>query len=216
MHAPFNQTIRINGIYEWHNYVDFWYDSTTRGVGSSLSAHSVGQHDELCTAVQGKGMSDEPCSLLDASDGWLYLVFPSSKQCCRACNVSSYCGIISPTWLQSNATYVGEEVLGGVESDLYLKVGGEQNYYAVTVESRGRPLARQPVVYFEGYPTFAQGLNAWNFSLSAYSTAPIPASRFAVPAGLGCETDCVLTTDTYAQRLEARAAAGLRGLRRLA
>jgi len=216
MTAPFNQTIRINGLYEWDDYVDFYYDSTTTPVGSSLSVHSRGQHDELCTAVSGKGLSDEPCSLLDAADGWLYLVFPASNQCCRACNTTQFCGIISPTWLQSNATYEGVRMLGGVAADLYLKVGGEDNYYAVSVVSRGSPLARQPVNYFEGYPTFADGLNAWNFTLSAYSTAPIPSSTFAVPAGMGCETDCVLTTDSYAERLRARAAAGLRGLRRVA
>jgi hypothetical protein len=106
-------------------------------VGSSLSAHSQGQHDELCTSVAGKELSEEPCSLLDSNDSWLYLIFPQSKLCCRyvhcccvcsmrnvcvfvcvcvclmhcmrrrACNVTDHCGIILPTWLEVNSTYQG-------------------------------------------------------------------------------------------------------------
>jgi len=97
--APFNQTIRVAG-FEFDNYVDFFYDATTAPVGSSLSAHHQGQHDELCTSVAGKFLSEEPCTLLDSADSWLYLIFPLSKLCCRACNTTDFCGIIASDWLQ--------------------------------------------------------------------------------------------------------------------
>lgn len=131
-----------------HSQVSFQYDSTTLPVGSSLSGHSKGQHDELCTGVSGKEFSDEPCLLLDAADSWLYLIFPESGLCCRACNTSSYCGIIAPWWLQENATYQGTAVIGGVACDGWMKQGGEQNFYYTTVASRDQPTARQPCQYF--------------------------------------------------------------------
>ena len=110
--APFNQTIRVAG-FEFDNYVDFFYDATTAPVGSSLSAHHQGQHDELCTSVAGKSLSEEPCTLLDSADSWLYLIFPQSKLCCRACNTTDFCGIIASDWLQENSTYVGTTTIGG-------------------------------------------------------------------------------------------------------
>ena len=156
--APFNQTIRVAG-FAFDNYVDFSYDATTLPVGSSLSAHHQGQHDELCTAVEGKYFSEEPCSLLDSSDSWLYLIYPQSKLCCRACNTTDFCGIIASDWLQDNATYVGTTTIRGVECDGWVKVGGEQNYWYTTVASRNDKDARQPCQYDEGYPTFDKGSN---------------------------------------------------------
>lgn len=158
---PFNQTITTYG-FRFNNYVEFFYDATTTPVGSSLSAHGQGQHDELCTSVAGKFLSEEPCSLLDASDGWLYLIYPQSKLCCRACNTTDYCGIIASDWLQDNATYVGTTTIRGVECDGWVKVGGEQNFWYTTTASRANKFARQPCQYDEGYPTFADGSNYWN------------------------------------------------------
>jgi hypothetical protein len=106
--APFNQTIRVAG-FEFDNYVDFFYDATTAPVGSSLSAHHQGQHDELCTSVAGMSLSEEPCTLLDSADSWLYLIFRQSKLCCRACNTTDFCGIIASDWLQENSTYAASQ-----------------------------------------------------------------------------------------------------------
>jgi hypothetical protein len=144
--APFNQTIRVFG-FEFNNYVEFFYDATTLPVGSSLSAHAEGQHDEWCSGVAGKEFSEEPCSILDSADTWMYLYFPQSKTCCRACNTTDYCGIISSTWLQDNATYVGTSTIRGVECDGWVKIGGEQNYWYTTVASRNDKFARQPCQY---------------------------------------------------------------------
>ena len=195
--------------------VSFQYDSTTLPVGSSLSVHSKGQHDELCTGVKGKEYSDEPCMLLDAADSWLYLIFPESGLCCRACSVADHCGIIAPRWLQQNATYQGTAVIGGVECDGWMKQGGEENYFWTVVASRNRPNERQPCQYYEGYPTFALGSNYWNFTYDAYNINPIPAEVFAVPTDMGCDAMCPQSDLSYQQRLEARFAAGSPTLRRV-
>jgi hypothetical protein len=58
-----------------------------------------------------------------------------------------------------------------------------------------------------------------NFTFSAFSTSPIPASTFAVPQGVGCDQMCKFssprTPEGYRQRLEARFAAGSKTLRKL-
>ena len=95
-----------------------------------------------------------------------------------------------------------------------MKLGGEQNFYYTTVASRANANARQPCQYDEGYPTFAQGSNYWNFTYSAYSVKPIPSSVFDVPADMGCDSPCKFSSDTYAERLEKRFAAGSTTLRR--
>lgn len=207
MTAPFNQTIRIFGL-AWNNYVQFAYDSTTKPVGSSIYIHSKGQNDEICTSVVGKEMSDEPCTLLASNDTWRYVIFPTSNECCRVCNTTDYCGIIRPDWLQQNSTYVGQATIGGVLCDGWMKMGGEQNYYFVTADAR-----RQPCQYYEGYPTFNVGSNYWNFTYSAYSTNPIPASTFAVPTNLGCDALCARSSTSYSDRLKLRLALGVGGIR---
>jgi hypothetical protein len=200
MTAPFNQTITYMG-FQWKNHVDFYYDSTTQPVGSSLSAHSQGQNDEVCTDVKAKAHSEEPCSLIDHIDGWLYVYYPQSSFCCRACNTTDYCGIISSTWLQNDAIYQGTQTFSGIQADGWMKQGGEQNYYFTTVASRNDKNRRVPVVYYEGYPTFSTGNNTWVFDINAYSNDPIPLSTFNIPQNMGCESMCELTGKTFEERL---------------
>lgn len=200
MTAPFSQEITYMG-FKWSNYVQFFYDSTTQPAGSSLSAHGQGQNDEVCTDVKSKAHSDEPCSLIDNIDGWLYVYFPESSYCCRACNTTDFCGIISPTWLQQDAVYQGTQTFEGVQADGWMKQGGEQNYYWTSVASRGDEKRRVPVKYYEGYPTFNVGNNTWTFNQSAYSNDPIPLSTFAIPQGMNCDQMCELSGKTYEERL---------------
>jgi hypothetical protein len=93
-------------------------------VGSSLYKHSQGQLDEICTSIVGFEFSNQPCNLIARTDGWRYVYFPQSNPatCCRVCNVTDYCGIIAPWWLQQNATYQGQAVVNGVLSDGWMKV----------------------------------------------------------------------------------------------
>jgi hypothetical protein len=195
MTAPFNQSITILG-FSWINTVQYYYDSTTQPVGSSLYIHSKGQHDEICTGVPGYEFSDEPCSLLASTDTWRYVIYPESKFCCRFCNTTEYCGIIAPTWLQENATYQGQRTIGGKLCNGWMKQGGESNYAFFTADS-----LQQPCQYYEGYPSFDIGSNYWNFTMSAFSTAPIPSATFAVPTGMGCENMCQSSEIPYEERI---------------
>lgn len=197
MTAPFFQNITIYG-FSFTNNVDFYYDSTTKPVGSSLYNHSKGQHDELCTSIAGKEFSDEPCQLLASSDTWRYVIFPTSNPptCCRYCNTTNYCGIISPNWLQQNSTYQGEEIIDGRTCYGWEKTGGEENYFWATSDT-----PQQPCSYYEGYPTFQVGMNLWNFTMDKYSSSPIPGSVFTVPSNMGCDTICKTTELTYEERL---------------
>jgi hypothetical protein len=184
MTAPFNQTIRIIAEH-WRNHVDFFYDSTVKPIGVSLYRHSRGQHDEICTGIKGKEWDEAPCNLLAAADGWRYVIYPETKECCRVCNVSSYCGIISPDWLKTGAVYQGKKEINGAMCEGWMKKGGEENYYWVTADSK-----RIPCQYYEGYPNFVVGSNYWNFEREKYSDAPIPSSTFAIPQGWGCDKHC--------------------------
>ena len=199
--APFNQTITIDYIFVFNNTVMWQYDSTTQPVGSSLYAHGRGQNDEMCTAVRGKERSDEPCTLLASTDGWRRVIFPESKQCCKFCNVSQFCGIVSPAWLQTGATYQGRRELAGMACDGWLKAGSEQNYYFADAATQ------QPCEYFEGYPTLPASSNYWRFLPALFSRAAIPAAAFAPPAG--CDAMCDVTDVPFAQRIRERHAAGV-------
>lgn len=193
MTAPFNQSITILG-FTWSNTVQYFYDAVSTPVGQSLYVHSEGQHDELCTSIKGREFSSEPCSLLASEDTWRYVIFPQSASCCRYCNTTEYCGIIKPTWLQTNATYEGTAVVSGQTCNWWAKQGGESNN-ALFLPSG------QPCAYYEGYPTFQVGNNTWTFDLSAFSRAAIPASTFTVPPGMGCEAACVTSEMSYEERL---------------
>lgn len=200
--APFNQTIIIHQ-YSWNDTVHWMYDSTTLPVGSSLYAHSRGQNDEICTAVKGHETSEEPCILLMSTDKWRRVIYPDTGECCKVCNTGDYCGIVRPDWLQTNATYEGEQTIAGLDCEGFMKEGGEQNFYYA------EKTTQQPCLYYEGYPILPATSNYWYFEPSLFSRAAIPASTFAPPAG--CDSMCAMSETTYAQRLASRAAAGVGG-----
>jgi hypothetical protein len=130
-------------------------------------------------------------------------IYPDSHECCRVCDTAEYCGIVSPSWLQVNSTYEGERRIGGLDCVGFMKQGGEQNYYFA------EKTTQQPCEYYEGYPVLPNTSNYWRFVTSNFSRAAIPASVFAVPVGWGCEFMCPQSGMTYAERLAARAAAGV-------
>lgn len=194
MTAPFNQTIRIV-VEHWRNHVDFFYDSTAKPYGVSLYRHSEGQHDEICTGVKGYETSEAPCNLLEAPDGWRYVIYPGDKFCCRACNVTDYCGVISPDWLQEGATYQGQKIINGALCEGWMKKGGEENYFWVLVSN-----PNVPCQYYEGYPNFVVGSNYWNFEREKYSNSPIPASVFALPEYCASKQICPRSEVPYHRR----------------
>jgi hypothetical protein len=193
--APFNQTIAIYG-FTWSNAVAWYYDSTTTPVGSSLYAHGAGQNDEWCTSITGHEFDNEPCNLLASSDGWRYIIYPKTNTCCRACNITNYCGIVRPDWLQQNATYEGTKEIGGRTCVGYMKVGGEQNFWWAEANTS------RPCLFEEGYPVLPDTSNIWDFNNQPFSRNPIPASTFAPTPG--CTALCQLSDVPYKERLEER------------
>lgn len=141
--AQFNQSITIYA-YQFNSSVQWFYDSTTRPVGSSLYVHSKGQHDEVCTDVKGHELDDSPCNLLMSTDLWRRVIFPETGECCKACNTADYCGIVRPDWLQDNSTYEGELTIAGLDCEGWMKEGGEQNFYYA------EKTTGQPCLYYEG------------------------------------------------------------------
>eukprot|EP00762_Andalucia_godoyi_P001623 ANDGO_00142.mRNA.1 hypothetical protein EMIHUDRAFT_248861 len=178
-----NQTI----TYEtnvWKNTFEFFYDSMSQ---RSLTVHGQGQHDEVCNGVPSKKTSDEPCKLLNAADGWLYVIFPESNLCCQFCNASEYCTIISPTWL-NGAAYVGQKTVDGHLCNGWMKKGGEENYYFATADAR-----QLPCEYYEGYPTLDVGSNVWAYDLRTYVAGAYIFDSdevFAVPSSMKCDQSC--------------------------
>ena len=138
-----------------------------------------------------------------STDLWRRVIFPETGECCKVCDTSDYCGIVRPDWLQDNATYKGEQTIAGMDCEGWMKQGGEENYYFAE-KSTG-----QPCLYFEGYPTLPYTSNYWRFTPSLFSRAPIPASKFAPPAG--CENMCQQSPMTYEERLNARHVKGVGG-----
>lgn len=196
--APFFQTITIDYFFTFNNSVQWFYDSSTSPVGSSLYRHSKGQIDELCTSIVGKEKSDEACDLLASVDGWRRIIFPSSGECCKYCNTSDYCGIVSPDWLQKNSTFVGSLTIGGKVCDGWLKEGGEKNFYYAERNSG------QPCEYYEGYPTLPQSSNYWHFSdyYTDFSRSRPAPSTFTPPAN--CDSMCEISESSYAERVAYR------------
>lgn len=121
-HAEFAQSITLDYLWVFNNTVNWYYDSTTTPVGSSLYKHGQGQIDEMCTSVKGREKYNGPCDLLASTDGWRRISFPDTGECCKACNLSDYCGIVSPNWLQDNSTYQGSKIIGGKTCEGWLKV----------------------------------------------------------------------------------------------
>ena len=188
--APHNQSVTIVGQQTWTWTTQWYYDSTTKPYGSSLYEYTAGQHDELCTMVVGHENDEARCSLLATSDGGRYVLRPDTRSCCKACDVSEYCGIVRPDWLQTNATYQGSRVFptgggaGSVTCYGWMKEGKEQNFWWATGEGI-------PCLYYEGYPTLAAGNNTWFFD-PAEVVREVPQGVFELPTGWDCSGTCTL------------------------
>ena len=86
-----------------HWTFNYSYDWT---LSASRYDHAQGQHDEVCKMAVTPG---DPCTVLNALDGMLYLLGPAS--CCR-CDALWAPVTIVPDWLaRSNATYEGRSSL---------------------------------------------------------------------------------------------------------
>ena len=118
----------------------------------------------------------DPCTVLNALDGKLYLLGPSS--CCR-CDAPWAPFTIVPDWLaRSNATYEGSTSVGGQEADEWLAYGASDNHYYASVDSSRRPLR---------YMEHKNGKRKqWDFS--EWQPVAPPRSVFEPPPG--CDALC--------------------------
>eukprot|EP01060_Flectonema_neradi_P003888 TRINITY_DN12537_c0_g1_i1.p1 TRINITY_DN12537_c0_g1~~TRINITY_DN12537_c0_g1_i1.p1 ORF type:complete len:210 (+),score=42.69 TRINITY_DN12537_c0_g1_i1:58-687(+) len=171
--VPINQTIKITDVGTFNNTFWYYYDAINN---VSRTDHGKGQMDELCRSIKGKKNSDEPCTMIVAKDGWRYIQFPEESSCCKYCNVSSGCGIIKKDWLKG-AAYQGQKTIQGRLCNGWMQQGGEKNYYYATADA-----AQDPCEYYEGYPTFLNGINIWMYSTTQYKTGPQDPKLFEVPS----------------------------------
>ena len=140
--------------------------------------HLQGQRDEVCNSI--KSGSNEPCTAIHASDGWLYVAFPNSGSCCKC---SQHIGPVRSDWLQDGgASYQGSSEVRGYKVDEWLKQGASDNHYYCTSDA-----AQKPVRYMEHKNNM---LKQWDFDLSTYIAGPIPEadSFFSPPAS--CTSRC--------------------------
>ena len=87
---------------------------------ASLWQHLEGQHDWVCSLGSPNATArGAPCNVIHATDGWLYIAFPSMAQCCK-CTDDPSMGIVKADWLRHpEVQYLGAETVNGVEFQLY-------------------------------------------------------------------------------------------------
>ena len=79
------------------------------------------------------------CNVIYATDGWIYVEFPTDNFCCKCTNTF---GGVRYDWLQANSTYVGRTTWNGITVDQWYKIGNpalgslKNNYYATVGDQR--------------------------------------------------------------------------------
>jgi len=132
--------------------------------------HHQGQHIDACKVVE---IVDDPCTVLSASDGQLYISSPSS--CCRC--VADWAPLtMLPDWIsRNNGTYIGRSTQEGVEADGWLVYGKSDNHYYTTAD------AAQKMLKFSEHKNGE--LKQWD--ILEYSGDTPPADKFKPPSNCG-------------------------------
>lgn len=127
-----NQT--SNGIY--------YYDYTT---SSSRVDRTNGRFDTFCSLDGNRLITDGPCSqiVIQASR---YLYYPKNHYCCWCCDSTHGCGVLRPTWMDVNETYIGTQSHMGVQAYGWGVAGGRE-YWETAVPD---PSQRVMVSIYEG------------------------------------------------------------------
>ena len=126
-----------SGASWWFNY-SYLSNTTTNSTWSRYD-HEDGQRDEVCNGI--KKNTPQKCTTVHASDGWMYVAFPESKECCKC---SKHIGPVRSDWLQDGgASYVGRTQVDNTVVDEWLKQGASDNHYYST------PALSTPVRYME-------------------------------------------------------------------
>merc|ERR1712113_122606 len=136
-----------------------------------------GKGDRYCGAA--KFLKNTPCTHLTAN-GTRYLIYDELDFCCTCCYDENGCGVLRRDFL-SEAKYVGEEKIFGIEAEHWEVIGLQKNGYWETKDG-------QPVRLTQG------GTDDMVFK-SDFSTESIDPDVFAVPEGCSknlCSGTCAL------------------------
>ena len=138
--------------------------------------HRQGQHIDVCKTVN---VVDEPCSVLSASDGNLYIIAESLSNGCCHCGASRAPLTMLPDWIsRNNGTYLGRSTQAGQDADGWVAYGKAANKYWTTTDSEQRFLKFSDNKYNRE--------KQWD--IREYSGEKPPAGLFSAP--VNCETRC--------------------------
>ena len=118
---------------------DYYYDAR---VKASRWEHGSGQHDWVCSqGSPSKTQQGEACTVLHATDGWLYISF--GPWCCK-CTDDPAMGFTEPDWLRKPQTRdMGAETVNGVRAERWFLDANftsyDNNYWA-TADAQQRPV----------------------------------------------------------------------------
>ena len=137
--------------------------------------HAYGQQDEVCHGI--KHTVIEPCSTIHATDGWMYIAFPTLSSCCKC---TQNIGPVRSDWLQDGGgSYVGIDNVDGFVVNEWLKQGASDNHY---YQQNGSAM---PVRYME----HKNGLiKQWDFNTTTYKKGA-EMEVFAPPPS--CQNRCL-------------------------
>ena len=130
-------------VYEWNPAdapshprwtFNYYYDWS---IPASRYEHSAGV-SELC--VQSGALPNSSCTILNARDGRLYMIFPATPASCCRCESQRDSFVIKSEWLHSNATYLGRSIVAGRLTDGWLKWGAFDNHYFATADAIQAPV----------------------------------------------------------------------------
>eukprot|EP00483_Globobulimina_turgida_P001117 UN01119 len=93
-----NGTLVLNS----ENSLITYYDYTNKRM---IYQRGKGNKDEFCSKYDNTRAA---CTLYLETDGAMYLYYPSTDYCCKACTVGEYCTVLKPTWI-ANGTYLGTQ-----------------------------------------------------------------------------------------------------------
>ena len=150
---------------------------------ASLWQHLEGQHDWVCSLGSPNATArGAPCNVIHATDGWLYIAFPSMTQCCK-CTDDPAMGIVKADWLRHpEVQYLGAETVNGVEADHWFLQTNYTSYDNHYYSTRGQ---QRPVRFME----HIQGKEKkWDFNMGAYEAGDVFPALLVPPDN--CEAPC--------------------------
>lgn len=171
MHVNLSYPVKP-GIEGWQ--FDYYYNAKLPITGSRYS-HYPPHDDEMCRAL-GHNLDEDQCDVVFASDGWSYISFPASGDCCKCENKF---GSTRYDWLQSDAHFAGRRTVFGVDSYGWTKRGNSLNWYWASVDGS------LPVSYNESWMGVPK---TWHFDLSTYNTTAFDEAIVGPPPN--CQTLC--------------------------